>query len=301
MKITLCAFADEAASPLEEQIKALQENRISFIELRRVNGKSLQALTRDDARDIRNRLEESGISVWAAGSAVGKKRQSVRMERYAEEVSAVCATANLLGTRNLRAFSLYPGIFNHDRALVLNKLAEILKITNAHGLTYCLENEKGVYGSTIPRVGELLRHFPELRFVYDPANFIQCGQDPAKCIERFAGSAYYFHCKDATGKKVVPAGFGEGQLGRLVRSLTQDTVLTVEPHLQLFRGSPAFDKDELFWQYDLRTPRGRFDCAIAACRKLLTENGYRDYGSYFLKEPPQATAHNRQEEVFFHG
>lgn len=37
----LSAFADEAAESLEEQIKALEEEDISLIELRGVNGKKL--------------------------------------------------------------------------------------------------------------------------------------------------------------------------------------------------------------------------------------------------------------------
>ena len=48
-KFILSAFADEASPMLDEQIKALQEEEISLIELRGVDGKNVSGLTIEEA------------------------------------------------------------------------------------------------------------------------------------------------------------------------------------------------------------------------------------------------------------
>ena len=45
MRLRLCAFADEAAEPIAEQISALKENNIPQIELRSVDGINVKDLT----------------------------------------------------------------------------------------------------------------------------------------------------------------------------------------------------------------------------------------------------------------
>ena len=70
----LCAFADEAYPKFENQIKALNDNGIPLIELRGLTSKNFTQLSVSEMRDIRKRLDDSGISVWALGSPIGKIR-----------------------------------------------------------------------------------------------------------------------------------------------------------------------------------------------------------------------------------
>ena len=70
---------------------------------------------------------------------------------------------------------------------------------------------------------------------------------------------------------------------RLIVSLRRDTVISVEPHLLLFRGSKRFRLSELYGRFNLKTPRGRFDCAVAAAKRLLIQQGYSDCGDHFEK------------------
>ena len=58
----LSAFADEAAGSLEEQIKALEEENISLIELRGVNGKNCADLTESEAKEIAEIMAELEVS-----------------------------------------------------------------------------------------------------------------------------------------------------------------------------------------------------------------------------------------------
>ena len=74
--LQLCAFADEAGNKLEEQIAALVENGIPYLEMRGVNGKNVADLTPTEAKDICDRLAENGLRVWSLGSPAGKTKLS---------------------------------------------------------------------------------------------------------------------------------------------------------------------------------------------------------------------------------
>ena len=77
---------------------------------------------------------------------------------------------------------------------------------------------------------------PQLRAVFDPANFIQCGQDTKPAWELLSPYVEYMHIKDALPDgSVVPAGKGAGELPFLL-SQYKGEVLTVEPHLSVFAG-----------------------------------------------------------------
>ena len=96
-------------------------------------------------------------------------------------------------------------------------------------------------------------------------------------LAEFAGKAYYFHIKDASGKKVVPAGCGDAKIDELIKGIDSDTVFSVEPHLMFFKGGAGFEK------YDLKTKSGRFDCAVDSIKKLLVKNGFAEKDGYFEK------------------
>ncbi len=283
MKVTLCAFADEAAKDLAGQLRALRENNIPLLELRNIDGKNVMDLTADEARRYREAFDAAGVCVWSLGAPLAKLPETVKMDAYLERVKQLCETARILGTKNIRGFSFYPSLFGFHEDMILEKLRTLVTLLAENGLNYCHENDSGLYGSTEKRVQRLLAAVPEMAFVYDPANFLRSGQNPAVTLETLAGRTFYFHFKDADRRKIVPAGFGDGQLDRLIGSLRRDTVLSVEPHLLLFRGSKRFRQSELYGRFNLKTPRGRFDCAVAAAKRLLIQQGYSDCGDHFEK------------------
>lgn len=283
MKVTLCAFADEAAKDLAGQIAALRENEIPLLELRGIDGKNVMDLTPNEARKYKAAFDDAGITVWSLGAPLAKVPETVRMDVYSEKVKRLCEVAQILGAKNIRGFSFYPSLFGFHEDVILEKLRVLVALLGEYGLHYCHENDSGLYGSTQSRVQKLLAAIPEMKYVYDPANFLRSGQKADLTLETLADKAYYFHFKDADRKKIVPAGFGDGQLDRLIASLRRDAVLSVEPHLLLFRGSKRFNQSELYGKFDLKTPRGRFDCAVAATKRLLSQQGFTDCGGYYEK------------------
>ena len=75
---------------------------------------------------------------------------------------------------------------------------------------------------------------------FDFANFVQCGEDTAKCWDALRPYIVYIHIKDAvsTDKENVLCGTGEGKIPELLHKAIVEEgytgFLTLEPHLVLF-------------------------------------------------------------------
>ena len=72
---------------------------------------------------------------------------------------------------------------------------------------------------------------------FDFANFVQCGEDTAKCWDALRPYIVYIHIKDAvsTDKENVLCGTGEGKIPELLHKAIVEEgytgFLTLEPHL----------------------------------------------------------------------
>lgn len=90
----------------------------------------------------------------------------------------------------------------------------MVKIADGYGITLYHENEKGIYGDTAERVAAIKKNVSGLKFVFDPANYVQVGEDVAAALDKSGADAAYFHIKDAikTTGEIVPAGEGNGEI-----------------------------------------------------------------------------------------
>ncbi|MBQ6864194.1 MAG: sugar phosphate isomerase/epimerase [Clostridia bacterium] len=279
--IQLCAFADEADKCFDGQVSALKENNISLLEMRKIDGNNAAFIHIEKAKEYKEKLDSHGISVWSLGSPICKVRQGFDRAEYAKKVEHACKVANALGAKNMRVFSFYPQFFRFNKEKVVEDLRYFNSIAESYGIRFCCENDTGLFNATAERCAWLMQQLPELGYIYDPANFRVSGQN-FEDTKQFLPKADYFHLKDAVGKKVVPAGFGEGHIADIVNSLERDAVFTIEPHLTFFRGSKQYNA--VFGnQFDLKSARGRFDCAVAAAKKVLTDCGYTENGTCFIK------------------
>lgn len=238
MRFKLSAFADEAASSLEKQITAMTENGIHYLEIRGVDGENISDISALKAKEIRRRLDDAGIAVWSLGSPYGKIGIEEDFDKHLDSFKHSLEVADILGAKHIRLFSFY-GADSIDR--VLYRLDKFLSAAKASGIILCHENEKGIYGDTAARCLEIHKALPEIRAVFDPANFVQCGQDTKEAWELIGPYVEYMHIKDALPNgTVVPAGKGAGNLEYLLNRYKGE-VVTIEPHLSVFEG---FDKLE---------------------------------------------------------
>ena len=82
--------------------------------------------------------------------------------------------------------------------------------------------------------------------VFDPANFVQCGQDTLQAWELLSPYVEYMHIKDALpGGKVVPPGQGAGNVPAIVAKYAAQggQMLTLEPHLTAFVGLKSLENE----------------------------------------------------------
>lgn len=281
--IRLCAFSDEASETLSGQISALQRNRIGYMELRSIAGKNVSNLTVEEAREYIKEIEDSGIKVWSIGSPLGKIDITVDMDKYTEKVKHVCTLANCFHTDKIRVFSFFNAYGEKNR--VIDNLGRMMETAREFGVELYHENEKEIYGDVAGRVLELKQNLPELRLVYDPANYVQTGENLHNCLELLHDRSDYFHIKDvisATGE-LVPAGMGDGLLPELVERIKDNKVLSVEPHLAVFGAYSDIDKSEMKHKFIFKSNGEAFDAAVNGLKALLEQAGYREKSGVYEK------------------
>ena len=278
-ELGIYAFADEAGDSLDAQIAAMRRNSLQGIELRNVDGKNVSDLTVAEAKAIRARLEDAGLITWSAGSPIGKIGiEDEAFDAHLDKLKDTLEVADALGAKNIRMFSFYipkgqdPAAW---RGKVLDRVGRMLALAEGTGIALCHENEKGIYGDRAPRCADLLETFPTLRGVFDPANFVQCGQDTAEAWELLKSRTWYLHVKDAVADgHVRPAGQGIGHVPQIVRAyLAQGgTAMTIEPHLFDFSALKSLERAgerTATDPYLYASPDEAFDAAAAALRKIL--------------------------------
>lgn len=278
MKIVLSAFADEAGSRLFDQIEALRENGIPFLEIRNVDGVGVADLSVEQAQNIKQALSVEGIGISSLGSPIGKVNVSDDYDAHIAKFENALLLCKILGCKMMRIFSFYTTTPEQDRDEIIQRLCVMVKKAEKENILLCLENEKELYGDTIDRVQDLLENVPKLGYVFDPANFVQCEQDIEKAIEILLPRATYVHIKDVdrVSGEMVPPGQGDCMIEKIVRSLNKDTFMTVEPHLKMFDGYSKIDPTVMKTRFSYPSLHSSFSAACNALKTILKEAGYSE-------------------------
>lgn len=282
--ITLAAFADEAGQSLSEQIDALKRNNIKLIELRSIDGKNVLDFSFEEALKYQEEFKKNGLQVFSIGSPIGKVDIDCDFNLYKEKVIKACRLAKIFETKKIRIFSFFKAY--EKKELVFLYLNEMVKIAKEFEVELYHENEKDIFGDTLIRVKEIMDNVHGLRFVYDPANYLQVNQDSNQTIKELMYKTDYFHIKDviASTGELVPAGYGDGQISKIISSIKDDKTLTVEPHLAIFAGYNQIDNTELKNKFMFKNNQEAFDAAVRALKEILINNGYKEVEDCFIKE-----------------
>ncbi len=281
--IKLCAFADEAAVSTEGQIQALLENDIPYLEIRGVNGVNISALDTATAKAYARDLKSHGLAVWSIGSPAGKSHISEDFTKERDQFARLLEMAEIFEAPCIRLFSFY-GTEGKDEAFdeVCRRLDIFCQMAKDCGVRPCHENEKGIYGDTADRCLRLHQALPELSAVFDPANFVQCGQDIMTAWDMLSPYVWYGHIKDAVEDGyIVPPGEGIGALraylplfAAMARDGKNGGVLTLEPHLMEFVGLSGLEKAEgksAVGGLSFPNERAAFDHATECLKGMITE------------------------------
>ena len=273
------AFADEADNRLDGQIAAMRRNGLDGIEIRRVDGENVSDISTKKAVEIREKLDDAGLTTWSIGSPIGKI--DIEQDDFAAHMDKLKHTleiANILQSQNIRMFSFYipkgknPADYRQE---VIDRLGVMLDIAKGTGIDLCHENEKGIYGDIASRCLELHRTLPELKGVFDPANFIQCNQDTWEGWQMLHPYIKYMHIKDALADgSVVPAGEGIGNLEKILADFRSrgGNAVSIEPHLKVFEGLTALERAgevSIVSKFTYPSNDAAFDVACNALRRFV--------------------------------
>ena len=279
-KLRIFAFADEAGSPIENQIAAMKRNGLAGLEIRDVDGVNVSAMTEAHAREVRRKLDDAGLITWSIGSPIGKIGAEEDFAPHLEKFRHMLEIARILGAENIRLFSFYipekkdPEEF---RDTVFERLEALIEAAADSGVELCHENEKLIYGEVAARCAEIHRAFPALKAVFDPANFIQCGQETWEAWTMLKPYVKYLHIKDALPDgSVVPAGKGVGCVARILNDYLAGggRALTVEPHLKVFDGLANLERaggESGIGGFCYESNDAAFDAACGALKAILEE------------------------------
>ncbi len=281
-KFILSAFADEAGSTLAEQISALRDNGIDFIEPRNIGGRGILSFSDDEIIEIKEELDKSGIKVSSLGSPIGKYPIEADFLPHLEDTKRALEIARLLDTKNIRMFSFFvkQNELAKFRDEVISRLHEMCRLADEYGIALCHENESLIYGEKPTEVSELISAVPSLYGIFDPANYRMNNADVYLGIEATLKRFRYMHVKDAIfdSQTIVPVGEGEGKIAEIINIINErvegEVYLTLEPHLHIFDAYSGIDEHELRGKYSFSSSREAFDFAADALKNLLTANGY---------------------------
>ena len=275
--IALTGFADEIAASLDTQMQVLEKLHMNYIEMRGVDGRNFVEYSAAEAKEIRKRLEDRGFALSAVGSPIGKIGITEDFAPHMELFKHTVELAHIMETPNIRMFSFYVPKENAAvyKGQVMERLGQFVDYAAAGGIVLLHENEKDIYGDTVKRCEDLMRELNcrHFRAVFDPANFVQCGQDTKEACEKLKDFVSYVHIKDAFMKdgSVVSAGSGDGNVEYILKSLFDagyDGFLSLEPHLGSFAGLAALELDDKMLDLP-QGGEGTFTLAYRALEEII--------------------------------
>jgi sugar phosphate isomerase/epimerase len=273
----LSIFPDEIAEDLEEQLEVVSRLGISAIDLRAVDGTGVLEFTDDQLAMIRDACAARSISVACVASPIGKSSVDEPIEEALARLERAFHVGRYFDCRTVRIFSFHVPKNRADRSAdefignAVERLRRLLHLAADEDFSLRLENEKGIIGDTVDRCSRIMEELgdEDLRFVWDPANFVQVGdaEQVTRGWEALGPYVGYVHVKDALldSKQVVPAGEGDGEVPLLLRRLKESGytgTFAVEPHLADDNFPPGISGPA-------NTER-----AVSALRSLLDAEGF---------------------------
>jgi sugar phosphate isomerase/epimerase len=276
---TLSAFGDEIAPDLDEQLTTLDALNVGYLDLRGAWGTNVLRMDDDELDRVMEVCEAHGTQIACLGSPIGKSPIEDPIDIELDNLRRIIEIGERVGCNRVRFFSFYPPDTStnehYDQYVDLSvaRISKLVGLAEEAGFTMLLENEKGIVTDTLARCEAVIKAIdsPNLRFLWDSANFIQV--DEAQVVDRgwpmLGEYIGYVHIKDAvlSDGHVVAAGEGDGQLPKLLSLLKEDGYqgfLALEPHLRIAGHSTGFSGAE------------GMTYAVNALRKVMDEVGCQE-------------------------
>lgn len=273
----ISGFSDEIDENIQIQFETIKKLGIDYFEVRGVNGKNIADLTNEELEQLLVEMKKYEVKVSSIGSPIGKIYITEDFEPHFQLFQRVVEIAKKLHSKHIRMFSFYmPDNEPHEtyRDEVITRLTKMIRYAKEQDVILLHENEKGIYGDTAQHCMELFEELysPNFKAVFDPANFVQCGEDAMEAFLKLEPYIEYMHIKDA--KKdgtVVPAGEGVGQIEFILSELKKKGYhgfLSLEPHLGSFSGLENLEIEDTMMKLE-KSSEKTYALAYNSLRKIM--------------------------------
>lgn len=275
----ISGFSDEIDSCVITQFEALNRLNIKYFEPRGIDGKNISTLTDEQVKELKAKMDKYGIEASSIGSPIGKVNIEDDFSEHFELFKRVVFIAKELGSKYIRMFSFYTkegGWNGEKREEVIKRLQTMIDYAKEQDVVLLHENEKDIYGDTIDRCVDIMETLAcdNFKAVFDPANFVQSGQDTKSAIEKLGKYIEYMHIKDSLADgKIVPAGMGEGNVELVLKTLLDQGYagfISLEPHLGSFEGLADLELDDKMEKLP-KGGEGTFTVAYNALNEILNK------------------------------
>ena len=272
----ISGFADEIDASIKVQFEAFERIGIKYFEPRRINGNNISTLTEEEAIKLLDEMKKYDIKASSIGSPIGKIDITDDFEPHFEVFKNTVKVAKAIGTKYIRIFSFYSknGWDEDKKKEVFRRLGAFVEYAKENDIILLHENEKKIYGEKAPECLEIMEAFAcdNFKAVFDPANFVQAGQDTKKAYEMLKPYVAYMHIKDALENgDIVPAGMGLGNISYIIGDLFAngfDGFISLEPHLGSFEGLAELELDDKMLKLEEGSER-TFAVAYNALEKII--------------------------------
>ena len=282
MNWTLSAFSDEAGSSADQQINALLRAGLRLIDIRNIDGHNITELPIEQAKIVKAKLDDHGITTQMLGSPIGKIEVDDELLLDIDKLNHLGEMAPIFGCGAVRMFSYYnKSELAHDewQKLTLERLETLRDRAEKMGLILYHENERHIFGDLTADVETLadLRN-ASFKLIFDFDNYQQSGEDVWATWERLRDRTDAIHLKDSTeDNRHVPVGEGNGQIEKILAdavAIGWSGPLTLEPHLthskSVVATGPSGQQNQAFAEMELSES---FHIAAEAAKALLEKVG----------------------------
>ncbi|MGD0517134.1 MAG: TIM barrel protein [Thermoguttaceae bacterium] len=220
-RVILSGFADEAANhkTAVEQFAAFAALGLQYYSIRFIDVgsgiKNVMRLTAAEIQKIHRLQDEYGLKVSSIGSPIGKvklrdvddgtKNIYMPFKKYLNrEVKKACRLAHAFEAGLIRGFSFYHPKGSDPRdylSQAVDQLGQIAETCHHFGLTFGLEVEANLVGSTGPLLAEIHQrvNHPAMVLVFDAGNIITQGYSAAEVYGQYLAmkpGLGWMHVKD---------------------------------------------------------------------------------------------------------
>lgn len=273
----ISGFSDEINKNINIQFETLKRLGIDYFEVRGVNGKNIAKLDESELTELKEDMKAFGIKASCIGSPIGKALITEDFEPHFDKFKWVVHIAKTLETKYIRIFSFFlpqGDDWSAYRGEVIRRLSQMVAYAKEQDVILLHENEKDIYGETAERCLELFIkvNSPNFKAIFDPANFVQCGENLKEAFTTLKPYIEYMHIKDAIEEgTVVPAGCGIGEVEFILKELKANGYqgfLSLEPHLGAFEGLQELELNDKMMKLK-QSSKESFVIAYDALQEIL--------------------------------